>query len=211
MTRSPLLALAVLIASLTAPPARSADLYKMDSQHTSVVFSVAHAGLSYTYGMFRETAGQYMIDKTNPANCRFSFVIQANSLFTNNAERDEHLRNPDFFNVQQFPEISFETTRCEGVNTQDGSVVYKVTGNLTIHGVTRPMPPINVRMLAEKPGATGDHRTGFLCQVELKRSDFKMTSLLENNLVGDAVAVTVSFEGAQQDQQPAATQRPPAR
>jgi|tagenome__1003787_1003787.scaffolds.fasta_scaffold20231543_1 polyisoprenoid-binding protein YceI len=210
MTRLRLLALAALLSSLSASAARAVEIYKMDPQHTSVVFSVAHAGLSYTYGMFRETAGQYMIDKTNAANCKFSFVIQANSLFTNNAERDEHLRSADFFNVQQFPEISFETTRCEQVNTTDGSVVYKVTGNLTIHGVTRPMPPINVRMLAEKPGATGDHRTGFLCQVELKRSDFKMTSLLEPNLVGDAVAITVSFEGAQQDQAGAAP-RTPAR
>lgn len=207
MIRSPLVALAFFAASLTASAAPP-DVYKMDPQHTSVVFSVAHAGLSYTYGMFRETAGQYLIDKTNAANCKFSFAIQANSLFTNNSERDEHLRSADFFNVQQFPEISFETTRCEPVNTQDGSVVYKVTGNLTIHGVTRAIQPFNLRMLAEKPGATGDHRTGFLCQIELNRSDYKMTSLLDKNLVGDAVAVTVSFEGVLQDQPPAAPRTP---
>src|SRR5437870_13770795 len=121
MKRSPPPALALTIALLIASPtARAVDTYKMDPEHTSVIFSVAHAGLSFTYGMFRETAGLYMIDKLNPANCKFNFVIQANSLFTNNSDRDERLRSPDFFNVQAFPETSFVTTRCELTNTQDG-------------------------------------------------------------------------------------------
>ena len=84
------------------------------------------------------------------------------------------------------------------------SIVYKVVGDLKIHGVSRPIQ-LNVRMLAKKPGATGtDMRTGFLCSVELKRSDFKMTNLLEDAKVGDAIAITVSFEGVQQAQPAAA-------
>jgi polyisoprenoid-binding protein YceI len=184
----------------TSPTTFAADYYKVDSEHTSVVFSTAHTGLSYTYGMFTDVSGQYILDKANPANSRFVMTIRADSLFTNNAERDKHLRSADFFDVQQFPEITFESTRCDVTNTPENGFVYRLLGTLTIHGVPRQVP-IVLRMLGEGPGANGkDHRTGFHCQVELKRSDFKMTNLLENNLVGDAVGITVSFEGIQQAQ-----------
>ncbi len=150
MTRSKLAACLPFLALLFISPAVSAaDFYKMDSEHTSVVFSTAHAGLSYTYGMFRDVSGQYQIDKSNPANCRFQMLIRADSLDTNNAERDKHLRSPDFFDVQQFPDITFDSTRCDITNTQDGGVVYKLVGNLSIHGVTRPVQ-VNLRMLAER-------------------------------------------------------------
>src|SRR3954468_1654770 len=133
MTRFKLTACLMLLTLLSASPAAiAADYYKMDAEHTSVIFSTAHAGLSYTYGMFRTTSGDYQIDKTNPANCRFRMLIQADSLDTNNAERDKHLRGPDFFDVQQFPDITFESTRCELTNTQDGGVVYKLVGNLSV-------------------------------------------------------------------------------
>lgn len=190
--------LASFAAVLTLPPPLlAADAYTIDPAHTSVVFSVGHAGLSYTYGFFRETAGSYILD-ANPANCRFQLTIQANSLDTNHAKRDDHLRSADFFNVQQFPTITFESTACTLANSPDGSSVYQVTGNLTIHGVTRQVT-VPLRLLAEGNGPYGDPRTGFLTQLELKRSDYGMTNLLENNLVGDAVSVTISFEGVKQD------------
>jgi len=185
---------------VTSPTVFAADYYKVDSEHTSVVFSTAHTGLSYTYGMFRDVTGQYILDKANPANSKFQMVIRADSLDTNNAERDKHLRSADFFDVQQFPEITFESSRCDFTNTPENGIVYRLVGTLTIHGVPRQVPLV-LRMLGEGAGANGkDHRTGFHCQVELKRSDFKMTNLLENNLVGDAVGITVSFEGIQQAQ-----------
>jgi len=178
-------------------PVSAADAYTIDPTHTSVVFSVGHAGLSYTYGFFRQAAGTYNLD-VNPANCSFKFAIQTGSLDTNNAKRDEHLRSPDFFNVQQFPTITFESTACTRASTPDQSIVYQVTGNLTLHGVTRQVT-VPLRLLAEGKGPYGDSRSGFLCQTELKRSDYDMTNLLENNLVGDAVSITISFEGVKQE------------
>ena len=178
-------------------PVSAADAYTIDPTHTSVVFSVGHAGLSYTYGFFRQAAGTYNLD-ANPANCSFKFAIQTGSLDTNNAKRDEHLRSPDFFNVQQFPTITFESTACTRASTPDQSIVYQVTGNLTLHGVTRQVT-VPLRLLAEGKGPYGDSRSGFLCQTELKRSDYDMTNLLENNLVGDAVSITISFEGVKQE------------
>jgi polyisoprenoid-binding protein YceI len=197
MTRSNLHAWhPVVILFILSPATLAADFYKVDSEHTSVVFSAAHNGLSYTYGMFQDARGQYQIDKDNPANCRFQFVIAADSLYTNNAERDKHLRSADFFDVQQYPEITFDSTRCELVTSPDGGKpVYKLVGDLNMHGVRKSIP-VMLRLLGSRPGASGkDRRTGFLCQLELKRSDFRMTNLLENDLVGDAVGITVSFEG----------------
>ncbi len=198
--------LAIVTLLCTTSAAFAADYYEIDPEHTSVVFSTAHNGLSYTYGMFRKVQGQYLLDKANPNASRFQMSIRADSLDTNNADRDTHLRSADFFDVQQFPEITFDTTGCEFSSTQEG-VIYKVTGTLNIHGVPRQVT-LNLRMLGKGPGANGkDERTGFLCQLELKRSDFKMNNLLERNLVGDAVGITVSFEGIQKTQPTA----PPAR
>jgi polyisoprenoid-binding protein YceI len=183
---------------LTSPASFAADLYKIDPDHTSVIFSAAHTGLSYTYGMFRDVSGQYLIDKANPSNSIFKMAIRADSLDTNNGERDKHLRSADFFDVQQFPEITFESTRCEFIDTPESGKVFRLVGTLTIHGVPRQVQ-LNLRMFGEGAGANGkDHRTGFHAQLEIDRTDFKMNNLTEKNLVGKAVGITVSFEGIQQ-------------
>jgi polyisoprenoid-binding protein YceI len=191
-----LLSLAALLA--VRSPASAADAYAIDPSHTSVVFSVSHTGISYVYGMFRKAEGNYMLDANNPAGCQFAFTIQAASLDTNFEERDKHLRSPDFFNVQQFPTISFVSTSCQRANTADGSVVYNVTGNLTMHGVTQRIT-VPLRMLGEGVGPFKDYRSGFLTNFTLKRSDFGMTTALENSMVGDAVGITISFEGSRRD------------
>jgi polyisoprenoid-binding protein YceI len=200
MTRPNLASWLPVVAFLTISPATlAADLYKIDPEHTSVIFSAAHTGLSYTYGMFRDVSGIYQIDKANPANSAFKMTIRADSLDTNNAERDKHLRSPDFFDVQQFQEITFESTRCEFIDTpESGGKAFRLMGTLTIHGVPRQVPLI-LRMFGEGAGASGkDHRTGFHTQLEIDRTDFKMNSLVEKNLVGKAVGITVSFEGVLQ-------------
>lgn len=198
--------LSIFALVFAAPIAIAADQYKVDPTHTSVVFSVAHTGISYTYGMFRKVAGVYQLDKANPANNQFQFVIQTDSVDTNNQERDDHLRSADFFNAAQYPEITFLSTKCERSVGADNSVTFQVTGDLTIHGQKRSVT-IPLRMLGEGPGARKDQRTGFLCQIEIKRSDFGMNQWLKDNLVGDAIGITVSFEGVLQ-QAPGAAPRP---
>jgi polyisoprenoid-binding protein YceI len=188
---------ALAVAASAGRTASAADTYAIDPAHTSILFSVGHAGLSYVYGFFREASGVYVLDSADPANCRFRLVIQANSIDTNNAKRDEHLRSDDFFDVQRFPTITFDSTNCKLADTPDGSIVYELTGNLTIHGVTRQVT-FPLRQLAEGKGPYGDPRTGFLTQLELKRTDYGMNNLLADNLVGDAVSITISFEGVEQ-------------
>lgn len=185
------IAAALGIARLAHP----ADSYRIDHRHTSIIFSVAHAELSYTYGMFRKASGRYRIDKENFANSRFEIEIDAASLFTNDEERDNHLRSPDFFNVKEFPTIHFESTSCTMTNTVDGPPKLQLVGTLTMHGVPRQIE-VPMQFLAEKKGPQGDHRTGFHCQLVLKRTDFNIaTGLVDKTSVGDAVSVTISFEG----------------
>lgn len=172
-----------------------ADAYKIDPRHTSIIFSIGHAGLSYTYGMFLAARGNYVIDKQNQANTRFDLEIQADSLFTNEKERDDHLKSPDFFNTKQYPTITFESTSCTVTNTVDGPPRLHIVGTLTMHGVPRQIE-FDMDFLAEKRGPRGDQRTGFFCQLELKRSDFNIAKgLVDKTSVGDVVSVTISFEG----------------
>lgn len=200
MNARPVCTLLVALVSLlsTRTAATAADAYTIDPAHTSVMFSVSHIGISYVYGMFRKAEGGYVLDRDNPANCQFSFTLQTASLDTNHAERDNHLRSPEFFSVQQYPTITFVSTSCQRANTPDGGIVYNVTGNLTMHGQVQRIT-IPLRMLGEGQGPFKDYRSGFLANFTIKRSDYGMTFALDNNMVGDAVSVTMSFEGIRRE------------
>lgn len=189
---------ALLFVFLLAPytAATAADTYAADPDHMSIVFSAGHAGFSFVYGFFRKVQGGFILDKTNPAYCRFRFIIDAGSLDTNQSARDTHLKGDQFFNVQQYPTIQFESTSCTLASTTDGGVVYQVAGNLNMHGVTRPVT-IQLRQLAEGKSPFNDYRVGFLGNFQLKRSDYKMDSRMD--LVGDVVSLNISFEGILQD------------
>jgi polyisoprenoid-binding protein YceI len=176
---------AVLLALATASPA-TADEYAVDVAHTGVGFRIAHLGLSWTYGRFNDCSGSFVIDP-DPARCSFSLTIKADSIDTGNAKRDEHLRSPDFFNVKQFPAITFTSSAVRAV--KDG---YEVTGNLTMHGVTRSISFALVGgRKAEFP--KGVQRTGFSTELVLKRSDFGMDKF--SQALSDDVHVAISFEG----------------
>lgn len=160
--------------------------YKLDVSHTSVIFSISHFGLSFTYGRFNSYNGQFKLDGDGS---EFAFIIDASSLDTNDAKRDEHLRGPDFFDVKQFPNITFRSTSV----TQDGDM-YNITGNLEMHGVARQVT-IPMKKLGEATGPDGKMRVGFMSQFQIKRSDFGMTGMV--GPIGDEVALSVSFEGIQ--------------
>jgi len=185
LTSLALLAAAGLAFSLTASDARSEDGavdYKLDTAHTSVVFAADHGGLSKTFGMFREIEGGFALG----ANPRFEFTVPVKSIFTNNKKRDQHLLSPDFFNAAEHPTITFKSTRVE-----EAEAGYEVTGDLTMHGVTKP-----VTVLFEKLGEKefmGAYRAGFAANFTVKRSDYGMDNML--GAVGDDVEMWFSFEG----------------
>lgn len=179
---------AVLFALLgPAVPARAADDYVVDTMHAGVNFQISHLGLSWIRGRFDDFSAHFTIDPEDPAKCSFDMDIKAESIDTNNKKRDAHLRSPDFFNVKQFPAITFKSTGVKAI--KDG---YAVTGDLSMHGVTRP---VTCELLggrkAEFP--RGVQRTGYSTQLTIKRSDFGITKFAE--AVSDEVYLAISFEG----------------
>lgn len=175
------------------PAAHAADSYVVDPAHTSVIFGINHLGFSYTYGRFNKVSGNYVLDDANPAASRFEFTIETASVDTGDAKRDEHLRKPDFFNANEFPQITFVSTEVKSEKNNKGETVFQVTGELTIHGVTRKVT-LPLRLLKVGPGPDGKQRSGFIAEMQLFRSEFGMTNMVPH--IGDDVAVTISFEGA---------------
>jgi polyisoprenoid-binding protein YceI len=179
---------AVLIIPLgVAPPARAADDYAIDGMHAGVSFKISHLGLSWVQGRFDRFAGGFTLDPDDANRCSFAMTINADSVNTNNQKRDDHLRSPDFFNVKQFPTITFKSTSVKAIPNG-----YQVVGDLSLHGVTRPVT-LDVMGGRKAEFPKGVQRTGFSTEVPLKRSEFGMDKL--SPAVGDDVYIVVSFEG----------------
>jgi polyisoprenoid-binding protein YceI len=198
MKRSALLG--ILLATLgTCPSASLADDFDVDGSHTSIIFGVSHLGYSFTYGRFNRVTGSFSLGADLAASA-FQLTIDAGSVDTNDPKRDEHLRGPDFFNARQFPLISFQSSKVVPRQTERGTQL-TVTGNLTMHGVTREIQ-FDLLKLGEGPGPTGkDFRTGFICTTNLLRSEFGMQNMVPH--IGDDVAITMSFEGVRRGAAPA--------
>ena len=130
-TRVFILAAVLATSSLAA---RAADSFAVDPVHSSVSFMIAHAEISLIHGRFNDFSGKFTIDKTDPAKSSFTMSIPTETVDTNNKQRDDHLRAPDFFDVKKFPNLTFQSTKVKAV---DGG--YEVTGDFTLHGVTKPL------------------------------------------------------------------------
>jgi polyisoprenoid-binding protein YceI len=181
--------IALVLAALPAIPARAADEYTLDTMHTGISFKISHLGLSWVFGTFKDVSGGFAIDSQNAANSAFNLTIKADSIDTANAKRDDHLRSPDFFNVKQFPVLTFKST---SVKPADGG--FEVTGDLTMHGETKSITfPVKGGRKAEFP--PGTHRTGYTAEMVLKRSEFGVGAAKFAQALGDDVFIAVSFEG----------------
>ena len=167
--------------------------YAIDATHSTVGFTVRHAGIGKTRGHFTEFAGTIEVtDPTTPAGATATATIQAASVDTGNADRDNHLRSGDFFDVEQFPEWTFTTTSTTG--TTDS---FTLAGDLTIHGVTRPVE-IATEFTGTATDPFGAERAAFEGTTTLSRKAFGLTwnAALEAGgvLVGDKVTVTLEIE-----------------
>lgn len=164
-----------------------ADDYVLDDQHTSVVFAVNHLGYSYCYGMFGKYSGKFSFDPKSVSSSQFEFTIDASSLDTKSEKRDEHLRGPDFFNVKQFPEITFKS---KSVKVEEK--LLQITGTLTMHGVSKDIV-LPLTYMGTGPAPDQKTHAGFAGRVVIKRSDFDIKTYLPN--IGDDVTLLISFEG----------------
>lgn len=166
---------------MTARPA-AAEEWTLDASHTSIVFKVSHLGASDTYGLFKQAAGTF----TTGDAPTFDITVNADSIDSGNDKRDQHLKSPDFFNVRQFPTITFKSTSSE--KTDAG---YRVTGDLTLHGVTKS---ITVDMTqGAVTSMQGKNITGFSTTFEIDRTDYGMDFMA--GPIGEKVTLMVSFEG----------------
>ena len=172
-------------------PLIPAGTWKVDPAHSEVGFSVKHMGIANVRGKFTAFEGTLEMKDDLPAS-RAVGTVQATSIDTSEAQRDEHLRSADFFNVEEFPEIGFESTRVEAIDDESS----RVYGNLTMHGITNEIK-LDVLIQGTDIDPWGNTRAGLDVVGTLKRSDFDMKfnqALGSGNvLVGDKVTVSLSI------------------
>ena len=190
-TRLGLLALIMgLWSALGASPV-AAQTYQIDPVHTSLVFRVKHMDTAYVYGRFNQVTGSITLDERNPARSSVTIEVDANSVFTANEQRDNHLRSPDFLNVRQFPTITFKSTEVRRVNAN----TVQVKGNLTMRGVTRPVTA-NVTLTGKGKNPQGREIIGFETTFSIRRSEFGIRYGLPG--LGDEVRIILSVEAGRQ-------------
>ena len=184
-------ATAALPLSLALGGAQAAPVtYTIDPSHLSVVFNVHHLGFSNVYGRFNEASGEVVVDKDAIASSRVKFTIKAASIDTAFAKRDDHLRSPDFFNVKEFPEITFVSTKVEPKDK--GIHELRLSGDLTMLGVTKPITLDVSFNKAEVSPASKKDTVGFSARGILRRSDFGMKYGVPN--IGDEVSLILEAE-----------------
>ncbi len=144
--------------------------YQIDPAHSSIQFSVRHLMISNVRGTFTGVKGTVVYDSDNPAASTIEAEIDASTVNTLEANRDAHLKTAEFLDIEKYPTMKFQSTKVE----TDGDGL-KVTGNLTLHGVTKPVV-LNVEEVApEAKDPWGNTRVGAAAKTKLKRSDFGLT------------------------------------
>jgi polyisoprenoid-binding protein YceI len=175
-----------------------ASRWTIDPAHTAAHFSVRHLMISNVRGEFTKVTGTAVIDPVNPAKSSVEVTIDANSINTREPQRDDHLRSADFFDVANFPTLSFRSTRIEA----QGAEELKLTGDLTIHGITK-----EVTFDVEGPTPAikdpwGNVRAGITAATKISRKEFGLAfnALTDTGgvVVGDEVKITLEAELIQQ-------------
>lgn len=185
--------LTLALTAVLAVPAVAAD-YQIDTSHSSVNFQIKHLAISKVNGAFLDFTGTFSYDPADPAATRAEAVIQVASVDTGNEKRDEHLRNSDFFDVEKFPTMTFKTTSVKMGSATEG----QVTGDLTMHGVTRPVTlELEIHGTATDPW--GNERVGASLSGTVPRKEWGLTynaPLEAGGLVlGEDVKISLEIEG----------------
>jgi polyisoprenoid-binding protein YceI len=168
----------------------ASESYNIDAYHSSILFKVNHLGASNFYGRFNDVSGEVTFDDKNPEKSSVNITVNANSVDTNSKKRDDHLRSPDFFNSKQFPTITFKSKKVEKVNDK----TFKVTGDLSLHGVTKTIS-FTFNKVGEGKNPKGQKIMGGETSFTIKRSDFGMDYMQGPGMLGDDITLILSFEG----------------
>ncbi|MEW2556334.1 YceI family protein [Streptomyces zhihengii] len=182
-------AVATLPAQVDPALAALTGEYTIDPAHSSIGFTVRHAMVTNVRGTFGSHEGTLKLDGSEPANSTASIDVDIASVDTGIADRDGHLRSGDFFDAEAFPKMTFRSTRIE----QLGGEAYRITGDLTIKDVTRPLA-IDLEFQGSATDVYGNERVGFEGGTEILRSDWGLTwnAALEAGgvMVSDKVKLT---------------------
>jgi polyisoprenoid-binding protein YceI len=181
------------MATATATPA-STTTWKLDPAHSAAEFKVKHMMISNVKGSFSNLSGVLIEDPVDPRQSSIEASIDVSTLSTGDAQRDGHLKSADFFDVEKFPTMTFKSTLVKKIGQHE----HAVTGDLTLHGVTRP-----VTFAVEGPSAPGkdpwgNTRIGLLATTKINRKDFGLAwnAALETGgvLVGEDVSITLDVQ-----------------
>jgi polyisoprenoid-binding protein YceI len=178
-----------------------ATTWKIDPAHSATEFSIRHMGLSNVHGRFAVTGGQITLDPADPGKASVNATIDVTSIDTGVAQRDNHLKSPDFFDAAKYPTMTFVSKSV--AKTAEG---YSITGDLTMHGVTRPvvlaMDPLGKEQVMSAPNMPPQTRRGFEASTTIHRQDFGLnwngTLKSGDAMLGDDVKVTLDVEAIRQ-------------
>jgi polyisoprenoid-binding protein YceI len=180
------------LAGVALPVLAEQSEWAIDAGHTRVGFSITHMVISEVDGDFKKFSGKALLDDKDLTKSSVEFSIDAASINTDNADRDKHLRSPEFFDVEKFPKLTFQSTKI----TKAGKG-YKLKGNLTIHGVTKE---VTLDALVSEPVANpwGKQVRGVKINGKVKREDFGLTwnkALDKGGVVlGNDVTINIKLE-----------------
>ena len=170
------------------------NTYQIDAAHSNVQFSVRHLMVSNVRGTFSGVTGTVSYDPDKPAETTIDATLDVNTVNTNDEKRDGHLKSPDFFDTAQFPVMKFKSKKVESTGTDS----QKVTGDLTLHGVTKEVTLSVEEISGESKDPWGNIKIGATVKGKVKRSDFGLTwnAPLETGgvLVGDDVKLEFDLQ-----------------
>ena len=180
--------------STAATPESSVSIWKMDPVHSHAQFKVKHMMISNVKGEFTSITGTLQLNEADTTKSRIEASIDAKTINTREPQRDAHLKSADFLDVEKFPSLTFASTQI----VKKGDDEFEVTGDLTIHGVTRKATFKVEELSAPTKDPWGATRLGLSATTRINRKDFGLTwnSAMETGgvLVGDEVTITVDAE-----------------
>ncbi|MDH6516282.1 polyisoprenoid-binding protein YceI [Streptomyces sp. SAI-208] len=144
--------------------------YTIDTAHSSIGFTVRHAMVTNVKGKFNDFSGSLHLDGGDPTASTASIDVKMDSIDTGSEDRDGHLKSADFFKIEEFPTMTFRSTKAEALGDED----YRITGDLTILGTTKPLT-IDLEFNGAAKDPFGNERVGFEGKAEIKRSEWGLT------------------------------------
>jgi polyisoprenoid-binding protein YceI len=187
---------AALVLGTVAFASAQSSTWKIDPAHSSADFSIRHMGLSNVHGHFAGVNGTIALDPADLTKSSVNATIDVTTVDTGMPQRDTHLKSPDFFDVAKYPTMTFASKSVTGSGDD-----YKLAGDLTLHGVTKPVV-LTLEPSKEQTGMEGKLHRGFEASTTIHRQDFGLvwngTLKSGDNVLGDDVKITLEIEAVKQ-------------